>query len=574
MSEEGNKEKKKSVFATGTTDDEKKKRYEAGAIIVMIALLLGGLFQALWMTFTPRLLGDRDMGLFSPLMFAFYGMATLLALGIPQTIVTFVSKHYEHEFEESLKFIIDGFRLLLLLVIMTAVVVTIIMLALGFAGMLQWVWVGMSVVFVWSIAMAALFWAINGILNGFQRLDLVSIGNIVFQVGICIASTSLIIAAQVWVWSVIHSEPFMAVFKTGFSQGMSSVIAAGLDTRWDVVGAVGGLGLGHLLAVIVTLYVVHKTGLVPIRRLFAFKSAYGLYGKILRFGGLTAVAFVAMTLVQNLTPMVVRIVGMHWLLFGATPAACEAAIGHFGTAMIFGMATMLITGIAVAVIAAISEAEDRGRHELMQHYYTSALSQSFAIIGLFILLFAAEGGALIELMNGKAFSATIMHTLSLLAVLGGSGVALLFVLINLYTGLKKPQIPSIITILVIVLMTLAIGALCFTRNIRMPMLGFIGPVWLGNIAIMIFARRDFGLRFEPRTLIEPLIAGVLPLLFALYVMPSPLPLPKQAWVIGANIPVLLGPYFFILWLLDKRRKKFEKPPEGADELLKAMESKH
>lgn len=530
-------EKKKSkldVFSAGTTDDEKKKRFEAGAIVAMGSFLAGGLFQVLWMTILPRQLGAQDMGLFSPLMFAFYGMATLLALGIPQTIVTFVSKHYEHEFEESLKFIVDGMRLLFQIAIGVAIVVIIIMIALGLAGIVEWIWVAMACVFMFAITQAAIFWGLNAILNGFQRLDLVSIGNIVFPIGIFAASISLVAAAQ---------------------------SAAGAESRWDVVGAVGGLGLGHTCAWITALIVVKKTKLVPIKDLFSFKSAYGMYGKILKFGGLAAVAFVAMTLVQNLTPAVVRFVGMRGLFFGDTPKTCEVAIGHFGTAMIFGMAAMLITGIAIAIIPAISEAEDRKRHDLMQHYYTTALSQSFMILGVFILLFATIGGAIIELMNGAQFKAEIMQPLGILATVGGAGVALLFVLINLYTGLKKPLTPAIITIIVLIVMTAAIAALCFTRDIRMPMFGFIVPVWIGNIAIMVFARRDFGLRFEPRTILEPIVAGIGPVLIVLFAIPKPSPMPEMAWVLGADLVILLGPYSLILWLFDRRRKKYEKPPE-------------
>nr|HPI76866.1 hypothetical protein [bacterium] len=112
MAEEAKKKKRGDVFSAGTTDEEKKKRFNAGGIIAMAGFLAGGVFQAMWMAVTPRLLGEQGMGLFSPLFQAAYAVATLIALGIPQTIVTFVSKHYENEFDESLKFMTDGCRLM------------------------------------------------------------------------------------------------------------------------------------------------------------------------------------------------------------------------------------------------------------------------------------------------------------------------------------------------------------------------------------------------------------------------------------------------------------------------------
>jgi O-antigen/teichoic acid export membrane protein len=556
MAEEAKKKKRGDVFSAGTTDEEKKKRFNAGGIIAMAGFLAGGVFQAMWMAVTPRLLGEQGMGLFSPLFQALYAVATLIALGIPQTIVTFVSKHYENEFDESLKFMTDGCRLMFVAAIVTvgaAVLVSTVATALGAMSKFA---ASMIIVFAITIAFMALFWGVNGILNGFQRLDLMTIGNIVYPIGIFAASTALIVVAH-------RTMP-------------------GAD-RWDVAGAVAGVGIGHLIALGVALAVVAKTGLVPVKKLFAFKSAHGLYGRILKFGGITAVAFFSMTLAQNLTTIIVRVVGMNGLpfqgmrgpLFCSTrdfayetaAKSCEAAIGHFGNALIYGLAPMLITGIAVAVIPAMSEAEDRGRRDLMQHYYTSAMSQSMAIIGCFIALFGVIIGPLIEIMNGKEFPAEVMHPLGVLGVIGGSGLALLFVLINMFTGLKRPQIPAVILLAVVVTMTVSITALSYTRNILWPMAGFIAPVWIGCAVCFVMAVKVFGLKFPWSAFFEPAAAAIVPVALVMFALPPVMPVAGREWATGLATVAVLGPYWLVILLFEKRRK-MKAPPTGADDLLK------
>ena len=57
----------------------------------MGAFMVGGIFQVLWIQLTTRALGPKDMGLFGPLMGLFWAIASLIGLGIPQTITTFVA---------------------------------------------------------------------------------------------------------------------------------------------------------------------------------------------------------------------------------------------------------------------------------------------------------------------------------------------------------------------------------------------------------------------------------------------------------------------------------------------------
>lgn len=524
------KKKFGDVFSAGGTDEEKKARQEAGSIIAMGAMLAGGIFQVLWMSFTPRMLGDRDMGLYGPMVALFYMLANLAGLGIPQTIMAFVSHHYENDFEEAKKFIQDGVGLLYRLSILYAVAVTLGALALGYAGVVPWDMAVLAIVLTLSISVTFLFWGMNGVLNGFQRLDLVSLGNLIYPVGVFGGTVALI-----WVTQRV----------------------AGSESQWDVVFGIGGQGVGHAMAFVAAAIVVNRLRKFPVMSLFSFGTNNGLYGRILRFGGLTAAAMISASMVQQMTPVVVRIVGMKYMLFGDTAEACESAIGHFSTAMIFGMATMLLAGVAIALAPAISEAESQGRQDLMQAYYHSALKQSFTVLGLFIFLFIPYVGNIIEFMDGPEFPSEIMHPLGVLSVVGGSGASLLFVLAHLFIGLKRPATAALCLAAVLVLLVVITAcASIYFKSIEWAFAGLIGATWAGNLALILIARASHALSFPIKTVLKPAAAGLPGVLAALFLLPDSLPF------ILAGIAIIVASYFLILWLMDKldKTQTVELPP--------------
>lgn len=548
--------------ASGGTDEDKQKRFAAGGLIAMGAFLAGGIFQILWMNAITMKLGKQDMGLFGPLLFAFYAAGTVIALGVPQTITTFVSLHYENEFEESRKFITDGMRLLCLSAISVLLIGCVIPIILVLTGALSTINAALIIAFIVSISMMAMFWGINSILNGFQRLDLVSVGNIVFPIVQYGASLVLIIVAQK---------------------------ITGAEKRWDVVGSVLGLGLGQGAAGIAALIVLTANKTVSIKELFGFKSSHGLFVKILKFGGWAAAALVIMTLIQNLPSVVVRLIGMKWLLFNSDPVLCEGEIGLFSTSMIFGMATMLIVGIAMAIIPAISEAEGQGRHDMMQKYYNTGFSQAFVILVAFIAVFAAVIGPLIEIMSGPEYPASVMGILGTLAVIGGAGCGALYLLINIFIGLKKPQVPAVVLFIVITLMFVLITGLSFAfKKVVWAAIGFDIATWLGAIIMFAWAKKTFKLNFPTRALLEPVAAAAIPLAVVLTVLKKPTDLwikvsdnavagatkfyvngilgyykidTSQLWKVGAALLIILVPYALIMVLLGKRKQK-DQPENG------------
>lgn len=514
--------KKKNVFANGDSDDDKKNRFKAGSIISMSAMLIGGIFQAAWISAVSRMLGDRDMGLYMPSVSLFYILGNLAAMGIPQTITTFVSHHYEKEFDEANKFLSDGFRMLLIISGGTFIATAITSFLLWKLSIVTPLMAAMAVIMSAAVSAIIVFWGANGILNGFQRLDLTAIGNMVYPVGVFGGSVGFIIVAQ---------------------------RLAGAESQWDVAGALGGMVVGHVIALLAVLLVIHKLGTVKVSSLFAVKGGHGLYGRILKFGGFAATCMVFVTILQQATPVIVRIIGMRYMLFGDTPEACESAIGHFSTALFYGQVAMLLVGIAIAVMPAISEAESQGRHDMMQHYYSTALHQAFIVLTAFAVFYIAYVGVIIEAMSGPEFPASLMHNLGVLSLAGGAAASLLFVIMNLFMGLKKPYVPAIVMGCVIILLIISTAVFSFIfRDINWAFGGFVFSTWAGAIILIAAAKKMFGLSVEPWTFLEPIASAIPCLLIFFFVVPET----KSIWML-INMVIMLGAYGFLVWLFDKRR---------------------
>ena len=518
---------KQSVFTRADTDEDKMNRVKAGGMIAMGAFLAGGLFQVAWMSFNPRILGPMGMGLFGPMMGWFWVIASILALGVPQTICTFVSLHYEDDFEESNKFLSDGNRLILRNGI---VALALVILGGGAARLVGWIstlWYAMAVVLIFSCVMAMLFWGVNNVLNGFQRLDLVSVGNLLFPVGQFIGTVALALLAK----------------------------ALTDDWRWVVVGAVAGLGVGQVFGLAPAIIMLKRTGRVNVREIFDLSKSHGLSKKILQFGGLAAVAMVANAVVQNLTAPLVRIVGLYGMLFGATKEECLVQIGYFSTALIFGMSTMLILGVAIALIPAISEAEGQGRTDLMQEYYTTALQQSFTILAIFNFVYYLYIGDIIQLMGGNEFPAGIMGPLASRMVFGASGVAMLFVLTHLFIGLKKPGLAA--AIMLAVLAGQIIGIIGFSyafRSVLWAGAGFIIPPVAGSVVCLVLLHWKHGLKFPWWTILEPVCCGLPAWALVRYVMPR-----DSFPMMLAGAAILIAMLGIPLWLLERRRAAARQP---------------
>ncbi|MEW5945999.1 MAG: oligosaccharide flippase family protein, partial [bacterium] len=492
VNSEGSDRGRMSAFVRGATDDEKVTRFVAGGIVSILGFMAGGVFQTAWFICTTRILGARDMGIFGPIFSFFMTGASLVSLGVPQTTTTYVSHHFETDPEESKKFVCDGMKLLMILS------AAVLVLGAGGAGALfaakrldalsLALWMTIS----FSIIVSVLFWGVNGTINGYQRLDYVAIGNIAFPVGMFASTLTFMLLAQA---------------------------AFGKESTWDVVGAASGMGVGPLFGLAAALVMFRRMNVMPASRLFSLSGYHGLFGKILVFGGLSAVAMVSNTVLLNFSSATVGATAkLGWLAETADENLRQA--GYFSTGFFFAMVPMLIMGLTFALVPAISEAEARKRHDLMQKYYNLALKYSFGIIILFLGFYGVKIGQLVELISGPEYPAEAMASVTMALSFGGAMFSLIFLMTTLFIGLKRPHIPAIINIAAL---TVCIGGIFFLaylfRHVLAATAAVIAAGAFGAVALFITADRRFGLKFPWWALLIPVGAALPPWFICLFLLP-------------------------------------------------------
>ncbi len=500
-----------AVFSSGDTDEQKKKRMEAGAVLGMVAMLCGGVFQAAWMAATQRLLGASDYGTFGPMMFEYLALTMIICLGIPQTITTFVSNHFDKDREEALKFASDGIKLVSMIALGVTLVGSGILCYLASAGSIQWVQAGVYMSLIISVAITAIYWSVNGITNGCNRVELVALANTVFAITMFFAAVALIVFAQK------ITDP---------------------KEQWDVAAAMfGTFGVSDLVACLVAVFLLHKTGIMPVKRVFNLKKSYGLYLKIIKFGGVTAVALVSATLLQQATPIFVK-EGINRLytyekgavshvipstancrvkdVGGVQKEICtgifeEVELGQYAAAFSYGIATGLLVGLSIALLPAISEAESNKRQDLLQDYYTTAMKQSSVVLTAFFVVFAIAIGDVGQMLGGAEYPRDVMLPFGYYGVIGCGGAAFFAVLANIFIGLKKPAIPAIAAAVALVGMILTSFFLCTkTWDINMSTYTLIGYIWPINIILICIAAAKFKLHFPIRDFAWLAILGLAP----------------------------------------------------------------
>lgn len=464
-----------SVFAKGGSEQEKVTRFVAGGLISIVSLVVGGLTGGLfWVMAMTRWLGPVKFGLLGPVFQFFWLMCMISSLGLGQAITTFVSHHWEKKPEEAKAFLSLGNRVLLWQSLVVLTLGGLVGLA-AFLGLLSKVWAAIALTVAPGIAVTILFWGLNATLTGFQRMDLVAVGNMIFPVGMFAGSAALVLGIQAW---------------------------RGKETYLDVAGAAAGMFFGGLAAYACAFFFMRRLGF-GLRGIY-LTTAKRSVGSLLRFGGASAAALVLHTLLVSLAPILV-----FWLaklgFFGATKEANMLSSGYFSTAHLYAQAPMMLMGVTFALLPAISEAHAAGNHRLMQRYYDLALKISFAITVPLIFSYVAFGGRIVEVLSGEGYPAQKLHAVVAVVSLGFLGLALIFMLVHLFMGLKVPAVAA---------WTLGGGALIYAASI--PLLGYLlkDPVGAAAgfafsalsaaAALIILLRAKFNLQFRFRNLLVPL----------------------------------------------------------------------
>ncbi|MFH1537681.1 MAG: oligosaccharide flippase family protein [bacterium] len=505
--ENGDKQAPKgSAFARGGTDEEKVTRFVAGGVVSIAALLAGGIFTILWVVTTTRILGPKDYGIYGPIVGLFWSACAFFSLGVPQTITTFVSHHFEKDPEMSRRFASDGVKMLMLLGLALIVLVGLGGGLLFLLGRVSGFFYAIGVILAAGIFVTFLFWGINSILNGYQRLDYVAIGNMVAPVGMSLGALAFMVAAQ-------------ALF--------------GRESRLDVVGATMGFFVGHLLGFAAASHMLRRVGAISLKEIFGFGNYHGLFKEILKFGGVSAVALVAMNVLINYnTPLVGLVI------------KDEEQVGYFGAAILYASVMMLIMGFSFALIPAISEAEGQGRKDLMQKYYNLALKYSFGLLLSLFTFYAVMAGRAVWLISGPEFPPPVLGPMVVALSLGTICMSMIFLMTFVFIGLKRPAIPAVVNVAVLVLQAAGIVLFCAaSRNVMSAAWGILAASGLGVVALFYLAWRRFGLAFPSWAVAIPGAASLPTWAIGHYL------LPKEGPLMGVTIALcfIMHGVFFMLF---------------------------
>jgi len=414
--------------------------------------------------------------------------------------------------------------------------------------------------------------------EGGQARDFASQGNkLVFIIGICVLSTSLLVLGGLLIfgliseitaaigaslvltifttaqfWSInhvllgIHRTDYFSVghFTLPFAAFLSSTLFVVLAQRFwgeasqmDIAGGILGLAVGGAFAWGVAYHLLKKTDVETFRGLYDFKKSAGLYKKIVKFGAMTNLAHISYTLLNTIPLILVASFAARGM-FAPTIEENLIISGHFAAAFLYGSLGLALMGLTFPIISAMSEAEAQGKKDLVQHYLNKILWASFAILGGVLILYFSAGGKIVEFLAGRQFPAVLLHRVIVLLASGIVFTGLNFVLFNSYIGLKKVNYAAIAMLCGVVLQTIAITvAIHLHGNIIMVGTFFLGASAL-TFLITVYFLHPLKLKIESPLVIVPALCGIISSVithkfFALGAMPKIWTIPPFVFQIAA-----------------------------------------
>lgn len=418
--------KSMSIFSKGGGPHEKLSRFMAGGAVSMLSFIVGGLTGGLfWVVAMTRWLGPEKFGILGPIFNAFWLICTLLSFGIPQSLMTFVSHHYEQEKEESVGFAKEGNQMLLWIASFLFSV-ALVSLFLGVTGRVAQTTGALWFVVILGVSLNLLYWGTDAVLKGLQRLDLASLGQLLFPVGLFIGSAGGVVLCQ---------------------------MVYGKGTWLDVVGGATGMAAGALVAFLFCYFLLRRfyPEFFPLYRVKKRSRTW----KIITFGSLSAACLTIFNLLVQMTPVLVGFFAQRGF-FGATQEENLRVSGYFATANLYGQGAMMLMGLTFALLPAISEAHRANDLPLMQRYYHLSMKVALSLIIPLTFLYIFLGGRIVELFSGDQFKAEDISPYIGLIGIGFASLGLIFMLTNLYMGLKNLLPPFVALCLVLVAQPLGV----------------------------------------------------------------------------------------------------------------------
>ncbi len=444
MSEE---KKKGNVFSRGDTDEEKKARYSAGAFISIMAMIVGGLFMVAWMPTVSRLLGSSGMSTVGAFTGLLMSLLTLSAIGVNNAITTFVSHNYEIAPDEANRYVAGGIQLFIyisaavLLITGISAAVVAFRSGIGSGNFVLTVLTGVTIV------VTLIFWFVNAILSGYNRMDLTAVANTLNPIGMLFGSVGLVLLARA---------------------------AFGKGSEFEVVGGCAGWLVGAMFASAGAILVYRAQAFyIPIGVCFKENAGKEVYKTMITFGGVAVVAAIGHSFLTNIPPTIVTYAAnLGWIGTGVSDGLRLS--GYFSVAYLFSQVMVLIMGFTQPLLPSISEAHAQGKTELVQHYATVAMRGGISLVLLAVTIYAAAAGQLIQVMNGPKFPADQIGPVTLTYTFGQGLNMLFFVVINIFFAIKKPAFAAFAVLVSLAVETTALfGLSYFTHDISTIVFGLV-----------------------------------------------------------------------------------------------------
>jgi stage V sporulation protein B len=517
--------KKKSIFEKGENSEEKISRVIAGSGISLTLGATGGIFYLILFILLPRLLRPDKMGLYGAFIAIFWIGWALLSIGIPQAIAKYIPEHLTTSPKKSKLFAVQGVRLLHLLGFVALVGGVGIIYLLSLGGKLIYVHEGIilplllpSLSVLVAICAIQLYWSINSVLQGYQRLDLVAKNNFAFMSVGCLSAIALVIVAQLrhGIFSLGGEAP------PGF-----------YDLSVDIAYAIFGFAIGAFAAYLLALFYLKRFEIMSAKDFFKLKSPR-LSKQIVLFGGLATIGNVGYMIGLNLDLVVVGFLP-HLGIVSLTEA------GLYSTAHFYALAPMIVTPLAFAFLPAMAEAYANKDHKLLNKYFRYAFRYALMVLMPIIFAYGAMAKEIMVCFAGAKYIE--VGWIPFLIAVGTSLFFMFYLLMYMLFGLDKPAIAAWAILIGILLEFVGIVMGSLYAGYRGAVLGIL-LLGVSTFAItFIYLGRTYKLKLHCSTFLPPLGAAIPPWVIVYFL------LPKTSYWILIDILLFAGIYYIFLILL-------------------------
>ncbi len=469
-----------NAFKSGDTDREKVGRFVAGSSLLFVVSAASGVMQFAWSATMQRLLGPEGFSLTGPFLNLFWLLSLATSFGVPQAMMTFISDRRHRDPEGAALIMSEGTRLLVAMGALFCGAAAAALVAIYGASPAANVYSGLAWLMIVSVAGKQMYMSFFATAGGIQRMDLLAACNIVFPIAMLGSSVGMVYAA-----------------KTYWPGSQAAGILAGA----------GGVAFASVAQCIVSLAMFRRAEL-SLKRIFTWRAGWGESKRLLSFGWVAALAVIAASGVQFLPPAVVSFAAHSSALGGAAPEKIINA-GRFCAAFTYAMAPMLLIGMVMAIVPAISEAESKKNPELMQRYFDLAVKYALSIIMLMMAIYAVSAGTIVELFSGKEFPRGSMGPLTLTLFAGMSAGMLGMLTVNVLVGIKKPAAPAAVSLAMTASVVAALAAAeAYSDSVLTAAGAFSATVFMGLAALLYCLKRLGGIIWPWKTVARPTAAAI------------------------------------------------------------------